>query len=199
MMRHVVFCWITLFTVTLAGGQAVTTQPAVAAWSKIAETFTSALVKGDTDAARSTATDPVTIVRAGSVEPIDLATLVHHANGGTVLAFHIYSFPPLAMAADLAADFKTSTQVPDSLKELMIPEDDEGMKRANATAIQWLAQSLGAVKGTPVAVVLLMPSTPADAKTPTLPLLLLVRGDDSPSEPLHVSRVVYGTPQQIID
>jgi hypothetical protein len=199
MMRHAIFWLASLVAVGAVAIGQTTTQPAVAAWSAVADQFTAALLKGETKAASSLATDPITIVRVGSVESIELATLVHHATGGTVLASHIYSFPPLAMAADLAADFKTASQVPDSLKELMIPQDDEGMKRANATAIQWLAQALGAEKGTPVAVVLLLPVTPPDAKAPAVPLLVLIKGDQGLDGAIHVSRVVYGTPQQIID
>jgi len=33
----------------------------------------------------------------------------------------------------------------------MIPDDDNEMKRANATAAQWLRQNLGAQKGDPLA------------------------------------------------
>lgn len=183
---------------------AQTTQPAAsntaAEWAVIVDRFTAALVNGDTTAARAvTAGDGLSIVRAGSAEQIDLATVVGRSTGGAVLASHVYQFPPIALAADLAADFKSSLVVTESLKTLMVPQDDEAMTRANATAIQWLQQALGAIKGTPVAIAIVLPAALPDSDKAPIPILVLLKGTIAPDSSVHVSRIVYGTPQQIVD
>jgi hypothetical protein len=180
---------------------AQTTQPAAAnaAWPAAVDRFTKALTLGDPTSARALTTTGATIARSGSSEQIDLATLVQRSSGGTVLATHLYSFPPIAMAADLAADFKSAPMIPEATKTLMVPADDAAMQRANATAIQWVAQVLGAVQGTPFAVALIMPSPASPLEKTPLPILVLMRGTASENGVFAVDRIVFGTPQQIIE
>ena len=195
-------CWFVgvlgLLLTSVAGAQ--TTRPtAVQNWSATAERLTKALVTGDAPAAHAATTNTVSIVRTGGTQPTDLATLMQRSVGGAALGTHVYTFPPLAMAADLAADFKTTSAVPDSIKSLMVPTDDEAMQRANATAIQWVAQVLGATQGTPVAVAVVVPAAVPDTTKMPQPVLVVMRGEQGEDGSFLVSRIVFGTPHEILD
>jgi hypothetical protein len=183
---------------TLLSSSPTVTQP-ISEWSVTVERFANAMSNNDATAARTEATESLPVMRGANNEASSFPALVERAAGGSVLASHAYFYPPLVMAADLAADFKTSTTVPDDVKTLMIPDDDDAMKRANATAAQWFAQNLGATKDTPVAVaVLLPPVNDSAAKAPT-PVLVLMRGKQDASGKFKIDRVVFGTPLQIAE
>jgi hypothetical protein len=189
---------IVLLFASMSGAQ--TTRPTPTQnWSAAVERLALALVTGDTPTAHAATTNALSVVRSGSTEAADLTTLVQRATGGAVLGTHVYSFPPLAMAADLAADFKTATTASDSIKALMIPTNDDAMQRANATAIQWVAQALGATQGTPVAVALVMPAAVAESPKSPVPVLVLMRGAAGEDGSFHISRIVFGTPLEILD
>jgi len=185
---------------TVPSATAVNVQAVAASdWAATVERFTTSLVNGDVPTARAM-TAELTVVRAGSTEQIDLATVVQRSHAGALLGAHAYVYPPIALAADIAADVKGSPVVTESTKALLIPEDDAAMTRANATAMQWVAQALGATKGTPVAIAIIMPgATNESTGKIAAPLLILMRGAPATDGIFHVNRIVFGTPPQIVE
>jgi hypothetical protein len=190
-------CALALWTPSITRAQ--TTQPTPISWPTTVQRFSQALTNGDTATARAATAAETTVVRSGSAEQIDLATLVHRSTGGAVLASRLYTFPPIAMAADLAADFKMAPAIPDAMTTLMVPTDDAAMQRANATAIQWVAQVLGAVQGTPFAVAVILPAPASTTDKAPLPILILMRGAAGEAGGFAVDRIVFGTPLQIME
>src|SRR4051812_5290157 len=76
----------------------------------------------------------------------------------TLLGAHAYTFPPQTVAADVAQDFTASTTAPEEVKKQKVPADEDSMRRANVTAIQWITQALGATTGQAVGVIVLWPT-----------------------------------------
>ncbi len=189
-----------LFVTMAAGAIAQTTQPVLDDWGSRTGRFVGELVNGDLPMARQYVADQVTVVRGGSTpEQAELATLSQRVRGGVVLSSRGYTFPPIALAADLAADFKSSPAIGDELKEIMVPADDDAMRRANATAIQWIANQLGATPGMPFSVSLVLPATTGDTQKLPTPILILTRGTTVVEELPQINRVVFGTPTQLME
>lgn len=188
------------FMTTAVVAQQATTRPVADDWAARSERFLSAIVGGDASGARRLSAEAVVVVRGGtSPEQSELATLAHRVRGGAVLATHHYTFPPIALAADLAADFKSSPAVSDELRGIMVPTDDDAMQRANATAIQWAASQLGLTPGTPFSVAMILPVTTSGSEKLPAPILVLTKGTTGADGAVNVSRVVYGTPRQLME
>ncbi|HLL90861.1 MAG TPA: hypothetical protein VK324_16285, partial [Tepidisphaeraceae bacterium] len=123
-------------------------------------------------------------------------SLAARTTGAQVLGAHAYSFPPMVMAADVAADVKGAAGLSDAVRKSFVPADDDEMKRANATAVQWVAQALAPGKGTPVALIVLWDDAARDGTA--TPLFVLVRGVEHPDGTYKINRVVYGHPERAI-
>jgi hypothetical protein len=118
------------------------------------------------------------------------------------------------MAADVAADFKQATAVPEKVRMLFLIDDEIEMKRANATAVQWVIEQLEARQGQPVAVIVLWaakppaPPPPADLNDPLPtdprpapvaaaayePVFVLLRGEETDPHKFRINYAVYGNP-----
>jgi hypothetical protein len=106
----------------------------------------------------------------------------------------------MSMAADLAADFKAASGIPDEIKHRMIPEDDDQMKRANATAVQWAAEVLQAAKDQPVGIIVLWcedrgaPGMGTGVGSSPELLFILIRGEQVGKDQFKIRQAVYGDP-----
>ena len=137
----------------------------------------------------------------------DRAESVFHAllnrlgSNATIVGQHAYIYPPQGMAVDLAADFKNAADLPSKLKTRFIVEDDNDIKRANATAVQWVAEQLTVRPGTPVGVIVLWAPRPTHAgakaaaeKPPHELVFILLRGDQTAPREFRMDSIVYGNP-----
>jgi len=102
------------------------------------------------------------------------------------------------LAADLAADAKKSSAVPAEWARRMDARDDRDMARANATAAQWLATSVGSTDGDPVAVICLWvptqdPAGAADAPAGDM-VFALVKGVRGEAGQVFVRTIAFGDP-----
>lgn len=199
--------WIVIFAAVLGGGLArgQTTQsarPAQNSWPEVVQKFSAALAAGDA-AGKSLLSDKPTIRLFTREDQEDISRLLHRTIGQTLLGAHAYLYPPLVMAADLAADFKNADEIPDPMKTHMIPRDETDMKRANATAAQWLGSILQAGDGQPVAVLLFwcavqgLPGSLADKEAEEQkyqPLFILLKGRESPGGGFAIQTIIYGNP-----
>jgi hypothetical protein len=103
------------------------------------------------------------------------------------LGAHAYEFPPATLASDIAADVKASTLVPDADKRKIVPLDDADAARANTTAADWMAQSLGAERDHLVGVAVFW-----NVKT-NRPMFVLMKGQRTGGTHV-VKQAVYGDP-----
>lgn len=186
-------------------GAVVSTSPAPAsppateeAWPKVIEQFAKALVESDRPTVEGNLTARCAIRRFGALQNDEPSRLVSRFTRSTLVGQHAYMHPPLVMAADLAADFKNVTVVPDKEKSRFLIDDETEMKRANATAVQWVVEQLEARQGVPIGVVILW--TPRSAlvfdSAPSAfdVLFVLCRGEETAPGQYKLSSIVYGHP-----
>lgn len=186
----------------LAGSAwAQTTKPAEQQWVQVVKEFTRAVAAGE-DAAVAPLLSSSLSIRAFDSRADSLAALMARAGKGQLLGAHADMHEPLSMAAALAADFKTATDVPEQVKRHMVPANDAEMTRANATAVQWLSLELQARSGDPVAVITLWCSRAPDplprASDPGAvdmePIFILLKGEETTSGQFRIKTVVFGNP-----
>lgn len=191
-----------------ASARAQTTQPTEKSeqgWLKTVSDVAKALVGGDLTATESAMASRSAVRRFDGAGSDELWRLAERAAGrldakSKIIGYHAYVYPPLAMAADIAADFKTAIAVPDRVKEKFIVDDPDQMKRANSTAVQWVSEQIGAQKGVPVGVIVLWCPSPAapestEKNVPTYEVMfVLMKGEEAAPREFKVNSVVYGWP-----
>lgn len=186
-----------------ACASAQTTRPVekpADAWPRKVEALSRALVEGNLGAVEGLLSARATCRRFDSVNPEDPARMVERLVKSTLIGQHAYLHPPLVMAADIAADFKNAAAVGDKAKARYIVDDENEMKRANATAVQWVVEQLEAKSGTPVGVIILWTPRPAAPGTPegtaviSEPLFVLCRGEEVAAGEYRVNAIVFGNP-----
>jgi hypothetical protein len=193
--------WIGLLivasTATAAAGQ--TTRPAdMPPWPATVQRFAQALVSNK--AANATAEcEPNAVFHPFHTDAKGIDRLLTAVAGGNLLGAHAYFYPPLAMGADVTADFKNARIVPDDIKQSMIPADDDGMKRANATAVQWVAEMLQAQQDDPIGVIVFWrPHQASDnllgAAAPPQVIFILLKGAPAGKDAYHIVQAEYGNP-----
>ena len=159
----------------------------VLTWSETVEVVGKATERGDvTSVAAMLARDA--LVRP--FERNELAgarMLVDAAAGWKLLGAHAYEFPPPTLASDIAADVKSAGFVPDEEKRKIVPLDDAEAARANNTAADWVAQTLGAERDQLVGVAVFW-----NLKT-SRPMFVLMKGLRS-GDSYVVKQAVYGDP-----
>ena len=186
------------------------------AWTRLVESFANALVEGDQPAVEGLMTNRSYIRRfeGGEFESAD--EMLGRISRSTLVGQHAYFHPALVMAADIAADFKHATAVPEKVRAGFLIDDQTEMKRANATAVQWVMEQLQVKQGSPVAVIVLWapkPAPQAPAEEPVAadpkpeekakpqpepqsfePLFVIVRGEEIDTHRFRINYVVYGNP-----
>jgi hypothetical protein len=163
--------------------------PAVAAltWSETVEMVGAATEKGDVATVAATLARDATVRSFGTQEPAGARMLVDAAAGWKLLGAHAYEFPPPTLASDIAADVKACDLVPDEQKRKIIPYDDVEAARANSTAADWIAQSLGAERNHLIGVAVFW-----NLKTHR-PMFVLMKGHRT-GDTHVVKQAVYGDP-----
>jgi hypothetical protein len=126
--------------------------------------------------------------------------MIGRVTHSTIVGQHAYLHPPLVMAADVAADFKNAAAIPEKAKARYLIDEDSEMKRANATAVQWVVEQLEARAGLPVGVIVLWtprPVSPGVAATDAVNydvIFVLCRGEEVSPNEFKINAVVYGNP-----
>jgi hypothetical protein len=184
---------------------AQTTQPTTDAapqqpWPRAVAAFARSLVGGELDATQAAMAQRSIVRRFDGMGSEELWRLSERAVNAKIVGQHAYIHPPLTMAADLAADFKTAAGVPEKLKAKFIVDDDNDAKRANSTAVQWVAEQLTVRPGTPVGVIVLWaprPTSPGTKPSDHPPhdlIFILLRGDEVAPREFRIDSIVYGNP-----
>lgn len=137
--------------------QAVSVDP----WPATLEQLAAVMMEGRADAVNAMLSDKATVRSfGGSPGSEEVDRMVVHASLSAPIGIHAYVHPPLVMAADLMADCKNA-DLPDSVRQRMVPQDDASMQRANATAAQWISDSIDAATGDRVGVLVFFEPTDA--------------------------------------
>jgi len=158
-----------------------------AGWSKVVEEFARALSKGDLGAVERLVAPKATVRRFDGVGNDEVWTVFERTMNATLVGGHAYVHPPRSMAGDLAADFKKSKVVPDAAKARFVMEDDADLRRANATAVQWLETQIDAKAGVLVGAVAMW--------TPTgEPVFVLLKGEEGAGGAVRIRTILYGVP-----
>jgi hypothetical protein len=189
-------------SVLSANAKAQTTQPSIekttnaSDWTSLVNDLKQALTENDAGSFHALVAGAGPIRSFGSSDTHDAAKVMESTSGAAVIGAHAYIYPPLVMAADVAADFKSSEIVTDSEKKKMVPESEEEMRRANATAAQWMRQTLSAQRGDPVAVIIMWRATEISPQGKPLAgesVFMLVRGQES-DDSYRITQVIFGNP-----
>lgn len=140
-----------------------------------------ALLAGKDLAALQKMMQPSPVIRPFSSEALQThERLLGATTGSKLLGVHAYEKPPAGLATDLANDFNDAgEEVPQSVREGMLPTDVDSARRANDTAGQWLVQVLQPQKDEVMGVIVLWPKAlgRALAGAPTRATFVLVKGE----------------------
>jgi hypothetical protein len=163
--------------------------PANAAWARTVEGFAKALAKGDLNAADGLVAPRATVRRFDGQGNDEVWTVFERTMNAKLVGGHGYVHPPHGMAGDLAVDFKKATGIPDAAKARFLMEDESDLRRANATAVQWLEVQLDAKSGMLVGAIVMWTSA-------NEPVFVLVRGEESGGA-VRIRSILYGTPGEV--
>lgn len=176
-------------------------SPEQQAWPGRVEAFAAALVRGDVAAAEGALSVRSLVRRFDGSAGVEVTRLIERVAKSTLIGQHGYVHPPLVMAADIAADFKNAAAVPEKAKAKFVMDDDGEMKRANATAVQWVVEQVGARTGTPVGVIIFWTPRPpvpgvtaSDGAVVYDTVFVLCRGDEVAPHEYKIDTVVFGLP-----
>ena len=193
MMKRIAFriaaAWVALGG--CASALAQTTRPAApAGWSAAVEQVARATAVGDVPLVVASLTRDAAVRSFESPEPGAARTLVDAAAGWKLLGTHAFEFPPASLAADISADVERSDVVPTADKRRIVPLDNAEAARANTTAADWVARTLGVERDHLAGVAVFW-----DVRA-NRPAFLLVRGERSGNggDAYAVKLAVYGDP-----
>ena len=176
-----------------------TTQPSPVDWPTWVQQLAGVLNTGDTLQTENVIAGHCMIREFRSDQPHQPVHLLAATSTASLLGAHAYIHPPLVMAADVAADFKNTPNLPEEARKRMVPETDEEMKRANATAVQWVTQTLGA-KVDDYIVVLVFWSEPTSGfgllPAPARPadVMFVLGKAEQVGDSFQLTRILYGNP-----
>jgi hypothetical protein len=196
-MRRSILVALTALVVAIAAAPAVGQKTTPASdWDAVVHEFIHALQRGEVREGQRLLTDRHFIASLRNEPASSLAPLIDAMEVGTVVFSRAYDRAPLALAEDISVAVQASDVVPPEVRQWLIPADEHAMRHANATAGQWLAQTLNLKHGQPVAVVMLWrPARSvfnASAKSGEV-FFLLMRGESGESSRL-IEHVVFGVP-----
>lgn len=176
---------------------AVAATAAEQAWPRTVEALARALTDGDRAALESLLTARAKVRHFGTSTAEEPGKVAERLAKSILVGHHGYVHPPMVMAADVATDFKVATAVPDKAKVKFVIDDQDEIKRANATAVQWVVEQLAATPGTQVGIIVLWSARPGGAAgtDPVFePVFVLCRGEETGTGAYRLTNVVYGNP-----
>lgn len=177
-MRFLIVSFAVLFalatsTSSVEAQQAGGETPTPNNWQKTVESLGVALAENDAGALLAVLSDDVSI-NTFDAKNGDAVRLLARTRKGTLVGALSYSYAPENMAGEIAEAFK-SAEVPEELKRKMAMRDDGHARRANRTAVTWLAESLGAKQGDKVGVLIFWCDKPTNGNPEVV--FVLLKGD----------------------
>jgi len=192
MFRHLLILFLLAGWVRSSFGQ--TTQPAPAGWEQTVQKMAQSLVDGDET--KSVASVDCYVRSFDSASTKQIADVVAHTSGATLIMAKAYLFPGGAIAADIGAAVAQS-QLPDDLKKLLVPAEGDPTIKANATATRWAQGALSAANDDPIAVLVFVTGDGSQSSGADLQVFfVMLKGHSDTSRNYTVTQVVYGDSQQ---
>jgi hypothetical protein len=196
-----IFAAVMTIAVTAGAAPAQTTKPADPApaapaapaapitltWSETVDAVGKATERGDVPSVAATLAREAVVRSFETSELAGARMLVDAAAGWKLLGAHAYEFPPPTLATDIGDDVKGSSFVADADKRKIVPLDEAEAARANTTAADWVAQTLGAERDNLVGVAVFW-----NLKS-NRPMFVLMKGQRVGGTHL-VKQAVYGDP-----
>jgi len=179
-------------TLSEPAASAVTANPgpSAEAWQKTVETLGAALADNDPGVVLSVLVE-VPAISTFDGKVADAARLLARTRKGALIASFTYTFEPQNMAGDIAESFKAA-ELPEELKLRMQVKDENHLRRANKTAVAWLAEALAAKTGEKVGVLIFWCDRPANGESAEL-VFVLVKADTEPASS-RIKTVAFGNP-----
>jgi hypothetical protein len=181
-----------------SAGFAQTTRPADAAatpgtavptaWEREITSLAAAAAAHDAQTIQSLAGPNCQVRQFNSDHDQDISDFTDFATSDSVLGSHAYIFPSAAIAADIASDVNSCTEISDFLKKEMALED----KQSQSIVMQWLTVSLNVQDGALIGVVVLWDSRP-EAEDQHRLMFILVKGKKTDAG-FAMTQIVYGDP-----
>lgn len=167
-------------------------------WGATVDQFARALAENDPGPLPALLADGVTLASfdGKQVEVLHLLARVHK---GEMLMARGYVHPAKTIASDIAEEFRNSS-VPEEFKRRMMLRDDQHARRANETAMRWLADVAGARNTDWVGVLMFWcERTQASDELPAAEVVfILVRGEiDARGNPGKIKHIAFGDAQSI--
>lgn len=170
----------------------------VDAWGRTVDEFARALSENDPAHLPALLSDGVTFAsfEDDSVEMLHLLARVHKSQ---LLMARGYTYPAKTVASDIAEEFRSSS-VPEEIKRRMVLRDEQHARRANETAMRWLADVAGARTGDCVGVLMFWcerPEATADLPAAEVVFVLIRAETDARGNPGRIKHIAFGDAQRI--
>ena len=163
-------------------------RPVHPAWTEAVERFTRAVESGDADGVDASVADGATVSPFRGGRNVPAPRLVEQVAGHVLLGFHAYHHPPVALAADVAADVMAASIVPDDHKRHLVPADDMDVARSNDIAAHWINHTLSPERHQAVGVVVWWDVVTAK------PAFMLIKGEPVGAKQYKIVQVIFGNP-----
>jgi hypothetical protein len=111
-------------------------------WCGTVDQFARALSENDPGGLPSLLSDGVTL-SSFEGKPVEVLHLLARVQKGEMLMARGYVYPAKTVASDISDEIRNSS-VPEEFKRRMMLRDDQHARRANETAMRWLADVAGA-------------------------------------------------------
>jgi hypothetical protein len=193
-VRLTFFISIVLMSGAAAIGQA--TRPAFASdavppdWERTVNSLAAAVAGHDAQGIEAMLPAGCVAHRFNAARDADFSAFADFTDSATVLGDHVYLYPPTTAAADIARDVSASPVVADLTKKSLSLNDSAGQ----SVALQWITESLGAVQGVPMAIIVAWDTRP-DTDDQRRLTFVLIQGEKA-ADGFKISQIVYGDPLQ---
>ena len=167
-------------------------------WGNTVDQFARALSENDPAGLPALLSDGVTLASFEG-KPVEVLHLLARVHKGEMLMARSYVHPAKSIASDISEEFRNSV-VPEDLKRKMLLRDEQHARRANETAMRWLADVAGARNGDWVGV--LMFWCERKQATDDLPIaevvFILIRAEvDARGNPGKIKHIAFGDAARI--
>lgn len=195
--------WRVVIALLLLGGitapvNAQTTKPSEA-WTSVVRQFANSLTDPNAaDDCKANLSDDCA-VRSFKDSANTVATLMARTSGANLLFARAYIAPVTSLASDVANSVGSIRAIPDSLKKLFIPADEDASKADNVAAL-WMSHVLNLTDGQSAGVLIYLIADPSlpDSSQPQA-MLVLIKGQVDSDGAYHITQIVFGDPQQAVE
>ncbi|SRR6266542_1079472 len=195
-VMRVVVAFLMVLLVAGAETRGQTTRPAPAAFGALVQQVAEDLAAGEIAPLSDALASDGTLQDFEGQQHSSADKLVVLTSGASVVSTRVYGQIPSALASDLAGDFEKDKDVPESVRQQMMP-GSEAIVRANVTAAQWIIQTLAPDRRQFVGVIAMCPHPEPVAVNvrprAVRPVFILIKGESAGGK-VQIKQIVFGNP-----